>query len=73
MKQQNEMSGEYFTIMKDTFMNGKTNKVVEGLTLILDGRMEQLFAALRHKNKYSDNREVLRDIIIHGVDKMIHM
>ncbi|MBS6511091.1 MAG: hypothetical protein KH334_05245 [Clostridiales bacterium] len=73
MKQQNEMSGEYFTIMKDTFMNGKTNKEVEGLTLILDGRMEQLFAALRHKNNYSDNTEVLRDIIIHGVNKMIHM
>ncbi|WP_066873527.1 hypothetical protein [Clostridium mediterraneense] len=47
------------------------NKEVEGLTLVLEGRIKRIFDILQEEKGYNDNGEVLRDIISNGLDKML--
>ena len=47
------------------------NKEVEGLTLVLEGRIKRIFDILQEEKGYNDNGEVLRDIISNGLDKIL--
>ncbi len=47
------------------------NKEVEGLTLVLEGRIKRIFDILQEEKGYNNNGEVLRDIISNGLDKIL--
>lgn len=49
------------------------DKEVEGLTLVLEGRIKRIFDILQEEKGYNDNGEVLRDIISNGLDKILEI
>ncbi|MEC1503970.1 hypothetical protein P9D64_21815 [Bacillus sonorensis] len=60
------------TILRETFENGETGPEVEGLTLMIDGKMKDVFDILISQNDdYNDYTEIMRDIVIAGVNHII--
>ncbi|ATH92918.1 hypothetical protein ACH95_21240 [Bacillus glycinifermentans] len=60
------------TILRETFENGETGQEVEGLTLMIDGKMKDVFDILISQNDdYNDYTEIMRDIVIAGVNHII--
>ncbi|MDM5340497.1 hypothetical protein QUF84_25225 [Fictibacillus enclensis] len=63
---------ETFTIMKDTFGKKGSEEQVEGLTLIVDGKLKEVFDAIIDKSDEYDNyTDVLSSVIMHGVNEII--
>lgn len=49
------MSNETFTIMRDTYGKQGSDETVDGLTIIIDGKLKEMFDVIIYKSeKYSD-------------------
>lgn len=59
------------TILKDSYEHSETGEEVDGLTLIVEGKVKDVFETLMKNNQYNDYTEVMRDIVINGINKMI--
>ena len=57
--------------MKDTFHKEGDSQEIEGLTVMIDGVIKQVFDKIRLEKKYNDNTEVLRDIIFEGINSIV--
>ncbi|PAF23098.1 hypothetical protein CHH49_00620 [Terribacillus saccharophilus] len=63
---------ETFTIMKDTFGKKGTEEQVEGLTLIIDGKLKEVFdTIIERSDEYKTYTDVLSNVIIYGVNEII--
>lgn len=63
---------ETFTIMKDTFGKKGTEEQVEGLTLIIDGKLKEVFdTIIERSDEYKTYTDVLSDVVINGVNEII--
>lgn len=61
------------TIIKDTFGKTGSEEKVEGLTLIVDGKMKEVFDTIITKSdKYKNYTDVLSDVVIQGVNTIIN-
>lgn len=66
------MSEDTFTMITETFKSDKTNEDVEGITIIIDGTIKNLFDAVISKSdNYCDYTELVRDAIFFGVNDII--
>lgn len=61
-----------FTIIKDTFGKKDSDETVDGLTVIVDGKLKDIFDTIIMKsNKYDNYTSILTDVILHGINKVI--
>ncbi len=66
------MSEQTFTIIRDTFGKQGSDETIEGLTIIIDGKIKEVFdAILCRSSQYSSYTELLSDVIVNGVSKII--
>ncbi|MDE6469698.1 MAG: hypothetical protein K2L19_01570 [Eubacterium sp.] len=65
--------GNKITMMKETFTNDKTGENVEGITIIIDGVLKQVFDKIiqENKEKYSDYTTLLQDALMNGINDII--
>lgn len=60
------------TMLSEQFQNDKTGEMVEGITIIVDGKLKQILDMIKSKNEnYKSDTEVLRDAIFEGINKII--
>ncbi len=66
------MSNNKLTILSEKFENEKSGKSVDGLTLIVDGKIKEMFDIIIMNEKTLENySEVLREIIFNGMESYI--
>lgn len=59
-------------IVQESFKNGQTGEEVPGVTIIVDGKLRQMFDVLISKGKESNNYvEIVHEILIAGVDNLL--
>ncbi|MGG0759225.1 hypothetical protein COM13_12170 [Bacillus pseudomycoides] len=61
------------TILNEEFENDKTGEKVQGLTIIVDGKLKQVMDIIIDKNdNYSNYTEVVRDALFEGINNIIN-
>jgi len=66
------MSNDRITMMEDTFENGQTHEAVQGITIIIDGKLKQVIDLIKQKNpNYETTMAIVRDAFIMGLNDMI--
>lgn len=61
-----------FTIMKDTFGKEGSDDKVEGLTVIIDGTIKDIFdKIIRESDRYSNYTDLLSMVILKGINEVI--
>ena len=66
------MESNTVTILNEEFENDKTGEKVQGITIIMDGKLKEVVDLLM-KNDSSQNNytEVVRDALFKGINSMI--
>lgn len=59
------------TILTDMYAEEGSDKEIEGLTVLVDGIMKQVFDQIKEKDDYDNYSEVLRDVIFAGVNRLV--
>ncbi len=59
------------TILTDMYAKEGSDKEIEGLTVLVDGIMKQVFDQIKEKDDYDNYSEVLRDVIFAGVNRLV--
>lgn len=59
-------------IMNEKFKKENSEQEVDGLTIIVDGVIKQVFDRFKELKGYDEYNEVLRDIIVEGINKIIN-
>lgn len=63
---------ETFTIIKDTFGKQGSNQEVEGLTLIIDGKLKEVFDTILCKtDRFEDYTSIMSEVVLNGINKII--
>ncbi len=66
------MSNNKLTILSEKFENEKSGKSVDGLTLIVDGKIKEMFDIIIMNEETLENySEVLKEIIFNGMESYI--
>ncbi len=66
------MSNNKLTILSEKFENEKSGKAVDGLTLIVDGKIKDMFdIIIMNEDTLENYSEVLREIIFNGMESYI--
>ncbi|AWI03434.1 hypothetical protein [Clostridium drakei] len=61
------------TILNEKFENDKTGEKVQGLTIIVEGKLKQVMDIIVEKNEdYSNYTEVVRDALFEGINNIIN-
>ncbi|AEV69065.1 hypothetical protein [Acetivibrio clariflavus] len=61
----------YLTMLIEKFQNDKTGQEVDGITIIIDGKIKEIFDTIILKSgKYENYSEVLRDAIFMGINEI---
>lgn len=59
-------------ILNEKFKKENSEQEVDGLTIIVDGVIKQVFDTIRDLKEYDEYNEVLRDVIVEGINKIIN-
>ncbi|MDR1548571.1 hypothetical protein [Lacrimispora sp.] len=66
------MSENKVSIISEKFENEKTGEQVEGITIIIDGKLKDMFDIIIDKEgNYSDYKEVMRDVLFSGINNYV--
>jgi hypothetical protein len=57
--------------MKDSFKKEGQDKEITGLTVMIDGVIQQVFDKIKNDREYDSYDEVLRDIIFEGINTIV--
>ena len=61
------------TILNEDFESDKTGEKVQGITIIIDGKLKEIFDLLMQKNThYSNYTEIIKDALFNGVNSLIN-
>lgn len=59
------------TILSEEFENDKTGEKVEGITIIVDGKLKEVLDLIKIRNKnYNNYTEILRDALFEGINNL---
>ena len=59
------------SIMTEEFENEKTGERVEGITIMVDGAIKELFDIIkRQKKEYSNNVSIVQDALMKGLEEI---
>ncbi|PJZ02159.1 hypothetical protein CPT06_01120, partial [Bacillus vallismortis] len=53
-------------ILNENFKKEGSEEEIEGLTIMIDGVIKQVFNKIKNERNYNSNNEVMRDIIFEG-------
>lgn len=60
------------TILNEEFENDKTGEKVQGITIIVDGKLKEVLDLLMENNPdYKNYTEIVRDAFFNGINSMI--
>ncbi|WP_242225333.1 hypothetical protein [Bacillus cereus group sp. BfR-BA-01380] len=62
---------EKLVILNETFKKEGSPEDIEGLTIMVDGVIKQVFDKIKSDREYTSYNEVLRDVIFEGVSGII--
>lgn len=66
------MDNNTVTILNEEFENDKTGEKVQGITIIVDGKLKEVVDLLMKKNpSYKNYTEIVRDAFFNGINSMI--
>lgn len=66
------MDNNIVTILSEEFENDKTGEIVQGITIILDGKLKEVVDLLMKNNpSYKNYSEIVRDAFFKGINSMI--
>jgi len=65
------MDSNNLVIMKDSFKKEGQDKEITGLTVMIDGVIQQVFDKIKNDREYDSYDEVLRDIIFEGINTIV--
>lgn len=59
------------TMLSEEFENDKTGEKVEGITIIVDGKLKEVLDLIKIRNKnYNNYTEILRDALFEGINNL---
>ena len=66
------MEKNTMTILNEEFENDKTGEKVQGITIIVDGKLKEVIDLLMYDNpNYNNYTEIIRDALFAGINSMI--
>lgn len=66
------MDNNTVTILNEEFENDKTGEKVQGITIIVDGKLKEVVDLLMKNNpSYNNYTEIVRDAFFNGINSMI--
>ena len=66
------MDNNTVTILNEEFENDKTGEKVQGITIIVDGKLKEMLDLLMKNNPdYKNYTEIVRDAFFNGINSMI--
>lgn len=66
------MSDNKMVILEEQFENEKTGEEVTGVTILVEGKLKQVFDVILHKNRnYKEYRDIVQRALIEGIGKII--
>ena len=66
------MDNNTVTILNEEFENDKTGEKVQGITIIMDGKLKEVLDLLMKNNPdYKNYTEIVRDAFFNGINSMI--
>lgn len=66
------MDNNTVTILHEEFENDKTGEKVQGITIIVDGKLKEVVDLLMKNNpSYKNYTEIVRDAFFNGINSMI--
>ena len=66
------MDNNTVTILNEEFENDKTGEKVQGITIIVDGKLNEVLDLLMKNNPdYKNYTEIVRDAFFDGINSMI--
>ena len=59
------------SIMTEEFVNEKTGEKVEGITIMVDGAIKELFdIIIQEKKEYNNNVSIVQDALMKGLEEI---
>ena len=66
------MDNNTVTILNEEFENDKTGEKVQGITIVVDGKLKEVLDLLMKNNPdYKNYTEIVRDAFFDGINSMI--
>ena len=66
------MDNNTVTILNEEFENDKTGEKVQGITIIVEGKLKEVLDLLMENNPdYKNYTEIVRDAFFNGINSMI--
>lgn len=65
------MSNNKLVIMNDSFKKEGSDEEIEGLTLMIDGIIKQVFDKIKDDRNHKNYNDVLKDVIFEGINTII--
>lgn len=62
------------TMLIEKFQNSETGQDVDGITIIIDGKIKEMFdMIISRSKKYTNYSEILRDVIFMGINEITNL
>lgn len=66
------MSENKISIISERFENEKTGEQVEGITIMIDGKLKDMLdIIIQREGNYSDYKEVMCDVLFSGINNYV--
>jgi len=66
------MSNDFITFLNEKFENDKTGETVNGITIIIDGKLKNVIdKIIQNNSEYSTYSDVVRDALLNGINSII--
>lgn len=62
------MSDDKISIMSEKFENEKTGELVEGITIVVDGKLKQILDIISLNEGYKDYTEAVKEVFFSGIE-----
>ena len=58
------------SIITEQFENENTGEKVEGITIMIDGMLKEMFEIFKNNGKYENNASIVQDALMRGISSI---